>query len=209
MPSNPFAEVDDSRLPSALKQRAVDERQQAKDDAKMLIEAAGVCFQQRQFEEGEELLLQALKLRETANGPEHRKLVPILICLGVTYAEAGRFDESERAFRRGLTILQKNPRGADKFREIELLEHYTQMLHRSGRASEASQMDAHLRLLRSENILLSGIARHVTPSISVTALKFMEIVGDSKQKRFAVNPLVVLLVVLCLILVGLLVILLR
>lgn len=148
-------------------------------NAKMLVQAAGVCFAQKHFLEAQQLLLQALDIRRRAKGPNHRKLAPILNCLGLTYSELGRFEESQQAFLEALAIVRRNPRPG-RFREMEILQGYSSMLHRFGRTAEASEINRELSLLEKQNGLFRQLGRHGTPSVSMVGLRIIEILDSDE-----------------------------
>jgi len=94
--------------------QALDERraEPALKEAGRLTEVGDALFQQRRYQEAEELYRRALAIREQVLGPDHPGVATSLVRLSALYQTTGRYAEAEPRHQRALAILEK-VRGPD------------------------------------------------------------------------------------------------
>ena len=153
------------------------------DMAKMLADSAWVCYEQGKLADAADLLTQALTIREKQLGVMHRKLLPLLNGLGLVYTELGDYGRGWQAFVRALDIAEKRPR-ASKMREIEILSSFALMLRQAGWNDEAVQVEEMLEGARQQENRIPAamqLARHITSSIRIDAVRLEELKYESQQ----------------------------
>lgn len=160
--------------------------------AKFLAHSAWVCFNQGNHAEAEELLKQAIDLREAMHGPAHRKLIPLLNSLGIVLRESGQLSEATSVFERGLSIcvLLASP---SKMREIELLDNLL-LCHQISK-DEKQQAETAQRLLAAqakERSLPASfkLKRHLTHSFSMSMLRVDDWAQEDSEQQVE-HPLLV------------------
>lgn len=168
-----------------------------------LMQQAWLCFEKRNLEQSEFLIVRAARLAEQKYGHQSRKLLPVLNATIMIYAHQRNFAAAEAAFKQALFIVGRHPR-SHKIREIELLENYAQVLEQADGAEKANGLRAQLLELQSQHKYgnIRRLARSMTPSRSFSQLKQSALTITRRSDRTVFEWLVVC--ALALVLVGLL-----
>jgi tetratricopeptide (TPR) repeat protein len=119
------------------------------DVATSLTTLAVLCRDQRRYMEAEHLFLRALTLREKIYGPENLNVANSLKNLALLYSMEQRYQDAELHFQRGLAILEKTL-GPDHPEVAIILENYVSLLHKTGRETEAKDLEARAEKIHSK-----------------------------------------------------------
>jgi hypothetical protein len=137
----------------------------------LLIKVSWDCFQIGKFDHAEQLLLQALRLRETSLGTTHRRLMPILNSMGQLYAAQDRLVEAESSYLRGLEIACLKQRYPTY--EIDLMQNYEQLLAKMNRIEEAHMVADCLKEAKDKQRVtgLLHLTRNLSTSRNVSSIR--------------------------------------
>ncbi|MGH9550509.1 MAG: tetratricopeptide repeat protein, partial [Terriglobales bacterium] len=127
--------------------------------ADMLTKIADLYCRLRMYNKMEPLLVDALKIRETACGPDHPSVSTELKNLGALYCAQERFALAEPLLKRSITIREK-AYGRSHPRVADVEEHLAGLLRKTNRLAQAEALEQHVDEIRNQ--YSGGISRNNT-----------------------------------------------
>ena len=119
-------------------------------DVAYTLAALAVLYRnQGRYDEAEPLFLRALAIQEQILVPKHPNIAQSLNELALLYSNQNQYTQAEPLYQRALTI-QEQVLGLENPFVAVTLENYAVLLRKTGRASEATAMEARIQAIRAK-----------------------------------------------------------